>query len=129
MTDDKPEEITGRFYVISEVADRLGISRQRANDIVRNQGISSPGYGLVDADDWDEYEEARVRTELLKRVGWLAPNAGLVRHDEYDATCPECGAFAVEKPATLEEKTSEAWLSGEWPWACENGHRDRGEIG
>lgn len=112
----------------TQLGQVIGFSKSAISRIeAGGRGVSPPALlklGRAIGLDWDCLEEAlaaQQRGDLLKAAGW--GDGSPSPHDEYDFVCPICGGFAASKPATTAEKATEAWLSDEWPWLCEQGHR------
>lgn len=113
----------GRFYKDSKIAKKRNISLQRVHALGKKMGWGKHVGVFYDADSVDEYEEISLRTELSKKLGWTG--RGLIKDDSRDKECPECGGFAVEAPATIEEMKSARWLRAEWNWLCTQGHKGK----
>lgn len=100
---------------LAEAAALLGLSKTAAQKAARaEQWVIVRKVGnvhLYDAEDVLEYRDHRLRTEMIKKLGWHG--RGLYRAGDIDIACPVCGGFAVEWPAPpeLAKKT-----------LCVNGH-------
>jgi len=97
------------YITPQEIADDLGVSNQRAHQIIKAQGFDTERLArsmLVFRADYNLYRRQRMRTELARYCG--RGNRHLLRSTQHDTQCPVCGAYAVSwKGAT----------------ACINGHQ------
>jgi len=107
MNNDYP------FISASQMAEGLGITRQRVHQIIRAQGMDTSKFGsltVVDKKDYALYLKRRLRRDLAKNAGRLEMK--LIKTAVHDTTCSLCGSFAVNWKGTI---------------ACKEGHISKGE--
>ena len=95
------------FITAHDIAAELNITRQRAHQIIKEQGFEYTKMGnmlLVDKTKYHLYLKRRKRRDLASAAGRL--EIKLIKHSRADTTC-HCGSFAVNWKGTV---------------ACENGH-------
>lgn len=96
------------FVTASDIAKDLGISRQRAHQIINTQKMRTSKIGymiVVDKNDYALYKKRRLRRDLAGKAGRL--EIKLIKTAIHDCKCEECGAYAVNWKGTT---------------ACANGH-------
>jgi hypothetical protein len=101
------------YYTLIEAATVIGLSQRGAEKAaIREEWKPYPAGTtyLYRAEDVHEYRDHRLRTELVKALGWRG--RGLYRNDDIDIKCPVCGAFAVEWPAPPELADSFRCIDG-----------------
>jgi len=101
------------FVTAHDIAVDLDVSRQRAHQIIKEQGFETTNLGnmlLIDKQDYHLYLKRRKRRDLAKAAGRL--EIKLIKHSRDDTTCNICGAFATNWKGTV---------------SCENGHIYKGE--
>jgi hypothetical protein len=87
------------YYTLVEAAEALGFTQRGAEKAALREEWTPTRVGNVNlyrAEDVHEYRNHRLRTRLVKKLGWAG--RGLYRNDDIDTLCPECGSFAVEWP-------------------------------
>ena len=95
------------FITAHDIAAELNITRQRAHQIIKEQGFEYTKMGnmlLIDKTKYHLYLKRRKRRDLASAAGRL--EIKLIKHSRADTTC-HCGSFAVNWKGTV---------------ACENGH-------
>ena len=106
MNNDYP------FISASQMAEGLGITRQRVHQIIKAQDMDTSKFGsltVVDKKDYALYLKRRLRRDLANDAGRLETK--LIKTALHDTVC-HCGAFAVNWKGTI---------------ACENGHIEKEE--
>jgi hypothetical protein len=91
------------YYATAEAAKVLGMSKTSTEDAARREGWTVYKVGnahLHPVEDVREYRDHRLRTRLVKKLGWRG--RGLYRVSDVDVKCPVCGGFAVGWPAPPE---------------------------
>ena len=96
------------WITVREIAEDLGITRQRVHQIIKERGLGTRKLGnltLVNREDYKFYLKLRRRRDLAKAAG--RGENSLIYSAERDTICKICGGFAVWWEGTL---------------ACENEH-------
>jgi len=112
------------YYTPAEVMERFNWTRQQLSATARREGWLCHQVGranLYSKRDVDNFALARLRTDLLRQLGWVG--RGLVRHDDWDTICPECNGFAVFQPGKNVQEEIQHLEAPTRPCLCENGHR------
>ena len=89
------------FVTAAEIAKDLGITRQRAHQIINAQGfeVQKIGYMIVvDKQDYALYKKRRLRRDLAQAAGRL--EIKLIKTAAHDTECEICGAYAVNWKGT-----------------------------
>lgn len=106
------------YYTLTEAATLLGLSKPGTIKAAKSEGwpIAKKvgNVHLYHAEDVHEYRDHRIRTKLVKILGWYG--RGLYRNGDIDIECPTCGGFSVEWPAPPELSVK---------FLCLNGHKDK----
>ena len=82
---------------IREMADDLGVTRQRAHQIVKDHNLRTKkysGFTLVNHEDYFYYLKLAGRRDLAAAAGRKSNT--MIRTGKYDTTCQVCGSFAVK---------------------------------
>ena len=96
------------FITAQDIASELDITRQRAHQIIKEQGFEYSKIGnmlLIDKAKYNLYLKRRKRRDLASAAGRM--EIKLIKHSLDDTICSICGSFAVNWKGTV---------------ACENGH-------
>lgn len=105
-----------KWYTTDEIKQLMAqfnngspINKQRVSTLGKSWTSSKVGTSKVYAkEDVDQYILTRRRTEMMRGIGQKF--TGNWDEDEFDTTCPTCGAQAITNPDDPDS------------WLCWNGH-------
>ena len=82
----------------AEAMERLGLNhRQALSAAIKAGKLKKVGYNAYDAESVEAWRLARLRTPMLRVLGWTSSEQGqaLCWSDEFDRTCSHCGGLMV----------------------------------
>ena len=90
------------FVTAKDIAQDLGVSKQRVHQIIKNQNLAISKIGnmlLVDKESYLAYLKLRKRRGLAGKAG--RKEVKFIRTAIHDTVCESCGAFAVNWKGTV----------------------------